>query len=490
MEPQFALVLDNLIPYPAEVRLRKGRARFLTFAESNAVESMYVHGDVTGVQRLLATTKIGGSGVIFNATPGDAGGGEVSLRGSLNADCRWSWTTLDGITVGVNGFDQPVKYTIAGGISDTTFTHASLTNDNLLAHVNNFRGRLYLVEKDTSNVYYTSDGGIAGALTQAAMGKLFARGGNVLFTTTWSGETGKGIDDLLLVASSNGELLAFSGAFPGDSAWTLVGRFNLGDFLSRNAYFKVGGDTYLLTQSGLYPFSKIFGLGDGANYLVANLADKITPTWTASATNFIGDWRWTGIEVPSEDWFIINVPISSSRVDQFVMHNKTGAWARFAGWNAYSWAKLGNFLYYGGVNGLGNIWEANNGYDDDGEAIKWKIQTAFNSLGDPSLHKRFLEVNPVFTSSGVSQVTLGSSVNSDLVNVTKYQIPVDADPGFIYGVSVYGVDAFGNASTVFDNNYGLVGSGFNISMLMEGSTNSLEFALTSFRCMYTAGGVR
>ena len=95
------------------------------------------------------------------------------------------------------------------------------------------------------------------------------------------------------------------------------------------------------------------------------------------------------------------------------MNLDTGAWCRFLGWDAYSFAVLDNILYFSANGKVAKAWQAGG---DFGTSITATAVQAYDMLGYAT-NKHLNLIRPVYTLSGVGQISFGVDAdfqNSDL----------------------------------------------------------------------------
>src|SRR5690606_19300237 len=120
-----------------------------------------------------------------------------------------------------------------------------------------FKGRAYLVEKSSLNLWYLPPASIGGEAEAIDMGQIFQRGGKIVTAKTWTIDSGNGSDDHMVVISSNGEVAVFSGYDPsGTNTWALIGVFYLGRPIGQRCAVKFGGDLLIICEDGVYPLGK------------------------------------------------------------------------------------------------------------------------------------------------------------------------------------------------------------------------------------------
>jgi hypothetical protein len=101
---------------------------------------------------------------------------------------------------------------------------------------------------------------------------------------------------------------------------------------------------------------------------------------------------------PRARYLIVNVPqLEDMTQVQLVMNTVTGSWCQFTGLNAGCWAVANDLLYFGGNDGI--VYQADDGYLDNGGQINWQLQTAWQMPGGAQ-NKFFKMVRPVMLTGG------------------------------------------------------------------------------------------
>jgi len=246
MAPTDAVVMENWYPTTTSVDIRKGYQPWST-GYANPVQSLFRYAPTTGGYKLFAASGTS----FFDATTNGAVGAAV-VTGLTNA--QWQYTNI--VTPGgsflwaVNGVDNGKLY------NGTTWADVSITGvaSTAIANVNVFGNRLFLVEKNTLNIWYLAVQSIAGAATKFDLSTIFPRGGYLMSMATWSIDAGAGLNDMAVFASSEGEIAIYQGIDP--ASWTKQGVYYVGRPIGRKCLTKMGGDAIYLCQQGVFPLSR------------------------------------------------------------------------------------------------------------------------------------------------------------------------------------------------------------------------------------------
>jgi hypothetical protein len=117
-----------------------------------------------------------------------------------------------------------------------------------------------------------------------------------------------------------------------------------------------------------------------------SITNKIQKRITDATVAYAGNYGWQVVLSPPNNMLFINVPISSTQFDQYVMNTISGSWSRFTGVNATCWAFVNNVMYFGQGGKVFKFWD---GPTDDGEVINTDLLPAFSAFGSQSQIKRW-----------------------------------------------------------------------------------------------------
>jgi len=425
MDPGYAINLTNFVASPQGVSVRRGFRTWATM-DGNVETLMPYRGTTTGGDRLFSA----GNGVIWNAT---AGGSATSV---LSGMTRNVWSHLNfAATAGhylviCNGADAPRHYDGSGWVTWTYVASPSTpgqvgpptgggTNigdvakfESVISH----QRRLWFVERDSSRGWYLDINSIGGGATSFDFGPLFPRGGKLVALTSWSMNGGTGMQNYLVAASSQGDVVIYEGTDPSNaSAWSLKGTWTLGAPISNKCFLQHGGDVLYLCQDGLVPLSQ--NLQSTTN--TASLTDAIRSLVSQMTTTFGSLSGWQLQAILSENLLLINVPqIVQANNFQFVFNTITGGWSTFSGWPATCWATLGGSIYFGTTN---KVCAAFVGFRDGaaadgtgGSVYTATAQQAFNYFGldHRGKKKRFIRAKPdLLTTSGTPNILIACNTD-------------------------------------------------------------------------------
>ena len=405
MAPVDAIKLLNFFPTTTDVVLRGGNEAYAT-GITDVVKTLAVYNKMNGTNKLYAIDE---NDVWDVSSAGAATAQTVTIT---NAKCQYinfgdgtnNWLIL------VNGTDNPVYFdgttwTTITGVSTPALSGVTL---NTLIHVNEYKGRLFYIQKDSLSFWYLAAGAAGGALTRFDLSSFCTKGGYLMWMATWSFDSGNGPDDSAVFMTSEGEVIVYQGTNPSSAAdWVLVGVYQIAKPLGRRSFVKFSGDLVVLTQGGVYPLSR--ALQSAMIDDTVALSNKIDKAFITAAQDYGANFGWDITIHPLQSAMIFNIPVTEeSEHKQYVMNTITRAWCEFDSWNAECFAVYNNELYFGASTKVNKAWT---GYSDTGANVSAVGRTAFNYFGSTSAQKRFTLFRPLLQVNGAISFLTGMDVD-------------------------------------------------------------------------------
>lgn len=482
MDSKDAVVLENWWPYPNDIAIRDGYTDWST-GYADPVESLFRYTSVSGASSLFAA-----SGTSFYDATLEGAVGAAVVTGLTNAQ----WQSVNVSTPAgnwlycFNGLDKPQLYsgsawTAVDGASTPAITGVTTTS---LVHANVFKNRLFLVEKNTQNVWYLPVQSVGGAATKFDLSTIFTMGGYLMAMATWTLDAGSGMDDHAVFLTSEGEVAVYSGTDPSSSStWALVGVFRLGRPIGRKCFAKVGGDLVVLCSDGLFPLSK--GLLSSTINRASALTDKIQNAVSEATGLYGNEYGWDVTMYPEANMLLVNVPAANVGSYQFAQNTISGAWTTFTGWDANCFTTVEDALYFGDDTGVRKAWQGN--LDGTGVIVADGLQ-AFSYFGDPARVKQFTLVRPMLSTDGNPSFLYGLNVDffpQDVNGVLSYTPP---NASMTWGSMVWGEMVWGGSMSniTAPRSVGSVGSAAALRLKVQGNGASVHWAATDF--VFQAGG--
>lgn len=402
MPPQDAYVMDNWFPSTDAAETRKGFTLYKAAISATHVETLIPYNSPAG-DKFLAVTN--GDLIDITGAPAVTGAAKFAsssiVQFTMFVNAATNWLNM------VNGKDTPQKFD-GVTLSDAVITGVTGGSTGLV-DVFPFKGRLYYAAEGQAGFYYLPVGAVQGAASYFDLGQIAGRGGTLRAITSISKDSGDGPDDYAVFIMDTGEFLVYAGFDPSNAAnWSLVGRFVVAPPIGRKCHCKYGGDTLVITESGLVSLNSCFD-GQPFNPDQDTLTYKLGAL-VSSAVNNKATHGWQVVLHPSEDMLVFNTPVGSTRGSyyQYVMNTRTNAWCRFVGLNGQSWAIYQGDLYFGDYQG--NVYKAIDGYDDNGAQIRCNIKQAYSYFGEPGV-KKWNFAKLTLSSTGAPAISVGMGVD-------------------------------------------------------------------------------
>lgn len=359
------------------------------------------------------------------------------------------------------------------------------------SYITSYKSRIFFAEKDSLDIWYLpvdSIGGAAGLLSVAGVAK---KGGSIAMLGTWSSDAGDGKDDVFVVITSNGEAIAYQGTNPGSaSEWSLVGRYDIGTPLGKKAFLQAGGDFIVATATGMIPMSQAV-MKDEAALSIVSVARPIEPEWRSYVQNRIGDWhieKWS-----AGDYAVVIIPASVSQdKDTLIVNTKTGAWARFTGWNVTCAAEFNGELYFGTTDGYVCIGDKSG--TDQGEPYYATYVGLDEDLGNPAQEKFCRMIRVTFRHASDFNPTISVSSNYLETLQTFEAAAPDTTTTPLWDVALWDVGVWDGTltQTITANWQSVAGSGYVLAPVVQmtiSSTLAPAVEIISTDLLYEGGGV-
>lgn len=474
MEPTDAVRLVNWVPRAGYVESRRGYLLFAT-GLGGPVETLVSYRG-TADETLIA----GANGTLWDVTTSTP----VSLAGSFTNN-RWQTTPFDDRLIFVNGEDPGQMY------NGTTVAAMTITGANpaLLWGCNTFKGRVYYWYEEDQGFWYAAAGSYQGALTYFDLSGQLQTGGALVMMVSWTLDSGDGVDDLAAFIFSTGEVLIYQGDDPGDAAaWSLVGRFQIGEPLGIRAHAKVGGTEIIITRDGYVDLAQ--ALRDGRYSEQSAYSNKIIRATKQATGLYFQQYGWQALLYPAGQMFIVNAPVTTGQSIQHVRDTSGGGWCSFEGWNAICFAVHNDQLWFGTSDG--NVYQADVGTQDNAMPISLDGIPAFNSLGSRAGRKQVTAVNVVTNYEKPGFLALDCLTDfSTQRRSTLYEGPFDGTSEWDsadWDTSVW-VTPQGDDAPIRSAWRNLSGIGYTLTISVRASTRAQNIIWYSTNVLYRNAGV-
>lgn len=424
MAPTDAEILENFFPDTTDVQVRSGCTFFASASVSANIETIAEFKSPTEDAMIVASM-----GEIAVYTDGT---NEVLASGFVKSN--WNYVNFNEQMVLVNGFDDPQRVYYNGSYVCEPAAISGPDTVSMLIDAHVFKTRVFYVERDSSDFWYSDTNAIAGTLTKFPLSRVARGGGKLLTIKSWSVDGGDGPDDYCVFFMSTGEVIVYQGTDPGRSGqWGLVGRFKIPELINRRCVHEHAGKIYCVTVNDIVILPDAF---QQPTPPPSKLTGAISADWDRYKT--LDGWQF--YVHPQGGKAYINVPTGAKTSHQYVINLKTGSPTKYTGWNTYGFGQFRNKLYFSPY-GTSGLVEADVGLGDELvqgtiTGITCRARTAPTNCGQMQ-YKKFVDYRLRLRSEGT--ITLSSGLAFDYKRPDFYfsqDIETDGTPwGSAWGSS-------------------------------------------------------
>jgi hypothetical protein len=466
--------LECMFPTTTGLQLMAGSQQKARVATALPCESLWVYTAGTS-QKLFGAA----NGSIYDiSSPADA---NVAPAAAVTGRSANYYSTRNFATAGGNylyavndsNADNPLLF---DGTTWSAITAVSVpisitgVTVGHLSQVNVYKNRLFFVEFNTMNVWALPVASLGGAAIQISLAGVFQLGGAVLFTATWSIDAGNGLNDSLVIMSTQGECAVYQGTDPSDATkWSLVGLYALPKPMGKNAYRKEGAELLILTDRGEIPMSAAVRV-DKDQLAGLAVSRNIEPDWVTDAAAR-RSLPWEIVSWPNKQREIISVPVSGDVAVTppwcYIRNTTTGAWCKRTGWNTRCLAFYGEFVYFG--TNTGEVIQMEITGADSGAIYYPVVVFNWDALDAPGYQKTVISMRARFRVN--SNITYRLSVSTDyavsLVTPPNVSAAI-ATPG-VWDIGLWDVSLWDTGTVIapFSTNWesiNLTGDGIAVQM--------------------------
>jgi hypothetical protein len=482
-DPLKAPILDNWVIDEDRILCRPGTKLIHADPGGKPIESLVPHyGAVTQLLALATDGKL----VLSNGT----------LVKSGFTDNDWAWTAFSNLgaatyTIMCNGKDGVWSWD-GGTVAGTSCVKEAITApatatwvnpdhlDIVITHMN----RLWFADTDNLAVYYLPVQTKSGALFVLPLNAVFRRGGTIRAIYSWSIDGGSGMDDKIVIFTSNGECAIYSGVDPA-SDFSLVGLFRFDAPMSKHSIINYGGELHVLISTGLVPLSTM--LRAETDRLGESDKDVVS-AFTDASTRSRGAAGWHAILHPGMGRVICNLPLgANNRYRQMVKKMTASYWSTWSAIPARSWGWVNNALYFGSDDG--KLYQmAASFLSDAGSAIKVDVQFAWSNFKTPAV-KQFKMLRPYIISDGVPRPFIDMRVDYDTTPPLNQPDVTFTSIGTEWEVGTWDVDDWAGGAVMQSNWSGTAAFGTVGAPRLTAAILNCEFAVAGFDVIFETGSI-
>lgn len=358
--------------------------------------------------------------------------------------------------------------------------------DIVVSHMN----RLWFADKSNLSVYYLPIQQKAGEVVELPLNAVFRRGGTIRAMYTWTIDGGAGLDDMLAIFSSNGEVVMYRGVDP-DTDFSMVGIFRFDSPMSKHCVVNYGGELYVLVSTGLVPMSTLL---KSETEQLGQSDKNIFSLFFSTSQPFRTNPGWGVMLNPSSGRMICNMPMGSANsYKQAVRFMPNPVWATWSGLPSRCWAWVDARVFIGSDDG--KVYELNPSYlsDSDGTVggfnpIRVDVQPAWHAYGSAGI-KQFKMVLPYVISDGNPRPYLDFRVDYDESPPVNQPDTTISDVGAAWDLATWDVDYWAGKAKVWNNWQGVAAIGRVGAPRLVAHILNCKFSIAGFDVLYETGGV-
>lgn len=144
-----------------------------------------------------------------------------------------------------------------------------------------YKNRLYTASSGLGTVYYGDVGQITGTVANSfPVGDVFVYDSNIKAMGTFSSTNGVITQEYIVFVNTYGEVLVYTGDYPGSSSWQIAAKFIIGEPIGyrTNSGFAYRNDFLIITKTGLFSCRDLMTQGNQAA-LEQSISKKIDDYW-------------------------------------------------------------------------------------------------------------------------------------------------------------------------------------------------------------------
>lgn len=511
-----ALGLENFVIRPYGLEIRKGWKYWYDNAfGGNVVTLLPYNGLLVGQSKLFAATSesgAGNNGPLYDVTISAAAvPGAKALVPSTAPDIPGQWSYVQ-FSTGNSSFLCAVQsgagyYTYepaggwierptAAGAGNIQFPGGDPKTTKDFNFITVWKNRLWFIARNSTKAYYLPVGAVAGLLEVFDFGSLFPNGGFLSLILDWTYDSGKGIDDSLVIVSTQGDLIIYDGTNPAVATdFVLRGSWFIGRMPSgQRNYAQQAGDLWIITEYGVMSVSDAVSGRVTAPTQQSSAAGKYNPVLARNVTETLDQSYWFLSSVPSEEVMFLGTPYSNPifgyRVS-WIMSAFTKGWSSVANVDPLCMAVFQGSVYFGDRNGY--MKQAFFGYRDGdsynsatlGSEVTARFITGFYDFGTPTANKTPTRVRLLGVCDGVPAYRIKVKGEYDISETLS--TPAPATPsGALWDSAIWDMSFWQFAQQTFKRWFGVSGFGkkLSVQLAIRGSGYTL---VTDYEVTYKEG---
>lgn len=287
----------------------------------------------------------------FGASPGLIRTKTSSLVGpngafaSFQSDGKPAVAYISNRALIAGGIDHPITFdgtSFATSAFTTTTGQDPAEFDGVIAHQD--RPFFWRTGVDL-DFYYGEVGGITGALSQFPLSRLGNIEGSIQSMYSMTVDAGHGMNDVLVIFTTEGNIVAYEGLNPGDAQdWRQLNRLKIAPTISKHGFVQVGGDTWLLTSQGLVSAQDTMR---SAKLALVNSVSRAVQKELVAQIKEGGEWQ---VHKSADASMVIINRVFNGVATQHILSTESDAWFT-ADYPAQFWHNIGTTTGFTAING-------------------------------------------------------------------------------------------------------------------------------------------
>jgi hypothetical protein len=350
----------------------------------------------------------------------------------------------------------------------------------VLAHMN----RLWFADESNLAVWYLPLQQKDGPLEVIPLNSIFKRGGTIKAIATWTVDGGTGLDDSIVIFTTNGESAIYSGVDP-DTDLGLVGVYRSDPPMSKHSLINYGGELYVMLPTGVTPMTSMIKAGKEG---LESVDRSVVQEFLQHSVAHREQTGWMLFLNPSSGRLFCNLPTGAGRYNQMIRHMPKAVWSKFEDIPAKCWGWIEPYVYFG--DDEGNIYEMHPIHrNDDGRPIRVDVQMAWNQYKTPAL-KQFKMLLPYIVTDGNPKPYVDVKVDYDSTPVANQpEISESAETAASWDTATWDTSDWQAGTRNWANWTGVGALGRVGAVRLSAQVSNCTFAVTGFDVLFEEGSV-
>lgn len=401
MLPSEAFTMLNLIPDVDGDKLRPGFDKCIVQETTADQHPDWGCSFISGSKKQLVYHDAeSGHLVACNIVPGQNVLSPVDSTADAGTEAKFTSTQFTDGGGGQNLFVCGDASQYVKAWDGTTWADAGYTlpADVILTNPCAYKNRMYFCGRGTTKIYYGGLQAISGDLTPFDISAFMQRGGAIAAIVNWRVNSSVGIQNVLAIITTEGEVLVYNGDDPEADNWALSGVYSISRPFNFDFHEGFASDVIVCLESGIYLLGQLLPQ-DGQN--ISELSGAINPKWQ-DTENRIGSPRW----IRSLGCVII----TDTPAQQYVYNVRSGAWCTWSGLETSApFIEIDDNVYFFDTsNGImiltpRKYTDYNSSNTDRPRAINYYKQMAYFAAPDNNLYQA-VRIAPFVDSDSIQKI--------------------------------------------------------------------------------------